>query len=217
MIRRATIADTAHLAVPMGKRLDWRSAATARLRPVANGDAPPTTVALLADPEALTVRFTCRATRLTARMMNDGDPLYLEDVVEVFLAPGGDPSLYLEYEVSPLGRDLCLLCCQRDGRVSRWRPWGALPEAKPTCTVTVQGGPQQPLAAIRSWTAELRIPFAALAGIADVPTAGTTWRANCYRIDHGDGGPRHLAWSPPPVADFHQLDSFGSITFTGRP
>jgi hypothetical protein len=104
MIRRAT----ATLDVPMGRRLDWRSAATARLRPVGDGDsAPPTTVALLADTAALTVRFTCRATRLNARMLNDGDPLYLEDVVEVFLWPGNDPAVYLEYEVSPLGRDLC--------------------------------------------------------------------------------------------------------------
>ena len=63
----------------------------------------------------------------------------------------------------------------------------------------------------------MSLVLAVFAGIADAPTPGTTWRANCYRIDHADGGPRHLAWSPPPVADFHQLDSFGSITFTGRP
>jgi len=214
MIRRAT----ATLDVPMGRRLDWRSAATARLRPVGDDDdVPPTTVALLADANALTVRFTCRATRLSAHMLNDGDPLYLEDVVEVFLWPGNDPAVYLEYEVSPLGRDLCLLCCQREGRITRSRPWGTASAEKPSCTVTVHGGPQQPMAAVRSWSAELRIPFAALAGVAAAPTPGTQWRANCYRIDHADGTPRHLAWAPPPMIDFHHLDSFGTITFTGRP
>ena len=208
-----------NLAVPLaGKRLDWRSAATAKLRPLAGDEgAPLTSIALLADRQALHVRFTCRATRINARMRNDGDPLYLEDVVEVFLWPGGDPAVYLEYEVSPLGRGLCLLCCQRDGRTSRWRPWGTAAADAPSCTVTVQGGPQQPLAAIRSWNAELRIPFAALNGVAASPAPGTQWRVNCYRIDHDDGTPRHLAWAPPPMIDFHHLDSFGTITFTGRP
>ena len=206
------------LAVPLGKRLDWRSAATARLRPLPGDEgAPPTTVALLADDVALTARFTCRATRLTARMCNDGDPLYLEDVVEVFLCPGGDPAVYLEYEVSPLGHDLCLLCCQRDGRISRWKPWGMRADQRPTSQVTVHGGEQRPLAAIRSWTAELRIPFACFAGIAPPPMAGTIWKANCYRIDHADGRARHLAWLPPPVTDFHHLDSFGTLSFAGRP
>ena len=38
MIRRAS----AHLDVPMGRRLDWRSAATARLREIGDDGAPPT-------------------------------------------------------------------------------------------------------------------------------------------------------------------------------
>jgi hypothetical protein len=206
--------------VPLGdrRRSDWRSASSSTLRPLAGGhDSPPTRLAMRADAEALHLRFTARATRLTARMQNDGDPLYLEDVVEVFLWPTGEqPAVYLEYEVSPLGRDLCLLCCQRDGRRSAWRPWGS-PQDRPSCHVTVQGGAQRPLAAIRSWRADIRIPFSALAGIAPAPRPGDRWRANCYRIDHAGGLACHSAWSPPPFADFHHLDSFGTIHFTGHP
>lgn len=211
MIRRST--DT--LFVPMGRRVDWRRATTLPLRPVPGDEgAPRTTVSLRADKDALELRFMSQATRLHAHMVNDGDPLYLEDVIEVFLLPGGDdPALYLEYEVSPLGRDLCLLNCQRDGVVNGWRPWGRPTSALPSCTVQVSGGPQRPDAAIRSWQADVRIPFAVFAGICAPPRSGDTWRANFFRIDHALGRAHHLAWRPPPVADFHRLDVFGTLTF----
>ena len=155
-----------------------------------------------------------QATRINAHMLNNGDPLYLEDVVEVFLLPGGDdPAIYLEHEVSPLGRDLCLLNCQRDGVIRRWRPWGQHTAEMPTCSVQVNGGPQQPDAAIRSWQADIRIPFSIFAGLCAAPRAGDTWRANFYRIDHSLGRAYHVAWRPPPVADFHRVDVFGTITF----
>ncbi len=206
------------LRLPLRRSPGARGAARVRLRPLPGARAAPqTSVAVQADADGLTLRFACAARRLTARMLNDGDPLYLEDVVEVFLWPGGDPAVYLEYEVSPLGRDLCLLCCQQGGARSAWRPWGTAAAARPSCRVAVRGGAQRHGAAVRGWDADVRIPFAALAGIAPAPVPGTRWRANLYRIDHAAGAPRHAAWSPPPRADFHHLDSFATIAFTEQP
>ncbi len=146
-------------------------------------------------------------------MVNDGDPLYLEDVVEVFLHPAdAHPGIYLEYEVSPLGRDLTLLCCRDRHGVSRWRPWGVDAAGRPRCAVTVRGGRQEPGAAIRSWQAECRIPWSMLAGIAPAPRPGSRWRANLYRVDHA-GGASHQAWCDPGRIDFHRLDTFGTLVF----
>ena len=168
--------------------------------------APVTEVAVRADAQGLDVRFVCVARTIHATMVNDGDPLYLQDVVEVFLWPEGDgPATYVEYEVSPLGRDLCLLCCQHGSQISRWRPWGLATEDRPTCRVTVDPG--------RSWCAHVRLPWGLFAGLAARPRPGATWRANFYRIDHATGRARHLAWCCPPSADFHMLPSFGSIRF----
>lgn len=190
----------------------WRQAAMVPLVTVTGSPpGPATTVLLHASPTALDLRFQCQAARIHAHMENDGDPLYLEDVVEVFIHPGAaHPGIYLEYEVSPLGRDLTLLCCRDRAGVSRWRPWGAT--GRPGCRVAVRGGPQAPDATIRSWQADCRIPWTMLAGIAPPPVPGDRWRANLYRVDHG-GPTSHQAWCDPGRIDFHRLDRFGTIEF----
>lgn len=196
----------------------WRSAATVVLTPVGGTPAgPKTSVRLRASPAGFDLRFSCRANRINAHMVNNGDPLYLEDVVEVFLHPQTThPGIYLEYEVSPLGRDLTLLCCRSGDGVSRWRPWGIAAQERPRSQVTVRGGEQRPDAAIRSFQADCHIPWSALAGIAPPPRPGDRWRANLYRIDHG-GTTSHLAWCDPGRLDFHRLDTFGTLLFEESP
>jgi len=199
----------------MTNRLDWRRAAAFSLMPLPEqGPGPLTRVTLLADERALYVRFSCQGSRLHAHRQNDGDPLYLEDVVKVFLRPTqSDPAIYLGYEVSPLGRDLTLLCCQHQDKRSAWRPYGHMPDERPTCSVTVSSGQHQPLTAVRSWQAEICIPFLSLAGFSRLPKLGDIWMANFHRVDHASGAAKHYAWSPPPSVDFHHLPTFGALRF----
>jgi hypothetical protein len=194
---------------------DWRSAPLHALVPVA-GDAPPaTTFRILAAPAALHLRIDCVATRLTCRMENDGDPLYLEDVVEVFLGPAGrDPALYLEYEVSPRGRDLLLLvACAADGTRSAWRSWALAPERRPSARVRTRGGAAVHGARVRGWSADIRLPWALFAGLGGRPAPGAEWRGNLFRIDHAGGRPAHAAWAALDRAAFHQPARFGRIRF----
>lgn len=194
----------------------WSQAHTIELATVTGSPVGPTTqVSLNAHRKGLSLRFHCEATRITASMKHDGDPLYLEDVVEVFLHPNSShPGIYLEYEVSPIGTSTALLCCRNGENVSRWSPWGSSHKTAPRCTVTVQGGKQKNRARITSWQADIDIPWAACAGIAEVPQPGDTWNANFYRIDRATKKTTYQAWSNPQKINFHRLSHFGTILFT---
>src|SRR5262245_11180750 len=56
------------------------------------------------DARALYVRFDCEDSEPWGTMRLRDDPIYEEEVVEVFLAPGLEPPrTYFEFEVSPAG------------------------------------------------------------------------------------------------------------------
>lgn len=156
-----------------------------------------------ADARALYVRFECEDREPWSTMRHRDDPIYEEEVVEVFLAPGAeDPRAYFEYEVSPAGvlfdarienpqgrrADMKILTgwdCEEIG-------WGA---------GIVPGG----------WWAVLALPWASMLRGAPMPAL---WRANFYRIDRPTGSPpEYSAWSPtladPP--DFHLPARFGTL------
>jgi hypothetical protein len=193
---------------------DWRSLPWHALVPVPGETPPATAFQIQAGDIALHLRIACTASRLTCRMENDGDPLYLEDVVEVFLRPGeGDPAIYLEYELSPMGREFVLMIASdRSGR-SGWRPWAMTDGRRPAARVQVQGGQQRHGATVRGWRADIALPWALFNGLGGKPERGATWTGNIYRIDHADGRPAHAAWSPIDRAAFHQVDRFGSLRF----
>src|SRR5439155_20576126 len=52
---------------------------------------------------ALLVRFDGRDRGVVATLTKRDDPLWKEDVFEVFLSPGDRPAVYYEFEVNPLG------------------------------------------------------------------------------------------------------------------
>jgi hypothetical protein len=163
----------------------------------------PTTVALMWDEQALTVVFSAEDDLVVATHRLHDAPLYEEDVVEVFLAPGSDEE-YFEIEVNPLGATFDARIESPDGDRARMRTdigW--------TC--------QGLIAAVRrsGTKAEtvIRVPFASL-DVA-VPQAGDEWRANFFRIDRHPSGDEFSAWRPtmktPP--DFHVVKAFGVLRF----
>ena len=88
------------------RRRPWEEIPSANLT-LADGSGAPeqaTTVRLCWDDEALHVRFDCEDRDAWGTFRHRDDPLWQEEVVEVFLAPGEeDPVRYMEIEVSPLG------------------------------------------------------------------------------------------------------------------
>lgn len=193
----------------------WRSPATehpATLRRAEDGGAPRlrTTVAASFDDEFVTFVFSAADDHLVATYTAHDDPLYEEDVVEVFLAPEGLTE-YFEVEVSPIGTLFDARIASPHGERETMRVdlgWssGAIPAVR---RVVETGGGM-------AVDTLLRIPFRALGR--GTPAAGERWRANFFRIDrHPVHGDEYSAWQPalrtPP--DFHVPAAFGWLEFLG--
>jgi hypothetical protein len=170
---------------------------------LADGSGAPeqaTTVRLCWDEGALRVRFECEDRDAWGTYRKRDEPLWQEEVVEVFLAPGEeDPVDYAEIEVSPLG----VLFDARIHNPTSLRPdmtadvaWDC-----PGLHWKVGRGSSR-----QDWWAELSIPLE--------PLSERIWRANFYRVERPrDGSPEYSCWSPTLTdpADFHKPARFGVL------
>lgn len=88
------------LALPQWAQLPYRRLVhTVTGAPVAQA----TTIRLVASPTTLWVRFDCADADAWATLTGHDDPIYTEEVVELFIASGSDrPHRYYELEVNPL-------------------------------------------------------------------------------------------------------------------
>jgi hypothetical protein len=182
---------------------------------LADGSGPAvqqTAVRLAWNERALHVRFDCEDRDAWGTFTRRDDPLYQEEVVEVFLSPGAaDPARYFEFEVSPLGTLF-------DATV--WNPDSkrATMEVDPGWDCPDIGWKAGAGSSSENWWATLEIPWAAL--LPDFPgrPLPETWRANFYRIErprHPAGSlPEFSAWSPTLTspAEFHQPARFGRLS-----
>jgi hypothetical protein len=170
------------------------------MRRATDGGAPrlATTLTLYHDGDCLTALFLGDDDGVTATYLHHDEPLWKEDVVELFLAPER-PTRYFEIEVNPLGTTFDAVIDSPD--LDRATMMTDL-------TWTCEGL----FAAVRTTPASLdivlRVPFAALGARAE-----GEWRANFHRIDRG--ADEYCAWQPtmktPP--DFHVPRAFGALRF----
>ena len=164
-----------------------------------------TTLRIVASTTRLCARFDCEDHDIWATMVRRDDPIYDEEVVEVFLAPGTeDPVDYYEFEVSPDGVLFDATIFNPDSD-----------------RFTMKGDPSWNCAGIswsaRRWDAEnrwhvvLTVPWSGL-GCGTAPPRN--WRANFFRIERPrDAEPEFSCWRPTNVspADFHKPACFGSL------
>jgi Carbohydrate-binding family 9 len=177
------------------------------LRRAVDGGAPrlDTSVAAYYDDDFLTIVFRADDDPdFVATYLGHDEPLWKEDVVEVFLAPSG-LTPYFEIEVNPLGTTFDARIDSPDGiraTMATDLAW--------TCTGLFAALRREG----REWNVVIRLPFASLSA---APTSGDEWRGNLFRIDrsvaHGDD---FSAWQPAlkTPADFHVAAAFGSFRFT---
>lgn len=178
---------------------------------LADGSGPPrqgTEARVQATNEALLIGFTCADTDAWGTLKGRDAPVYKEECVEVFLAPGLDaPIDYFEFELSPLGTFFDARVHNPTGRRESmsadlaWQAKGATWKAR--------------IDRPRSrWSAEITLPWAGL-GFADPARLPRSWRMNLYRIDRPRDGsaPEYSCWSPtlatPP--NFHLPARFGTL------
>jgi len=182
-----------------------------RLRRATDGSAPrlATSIAAYYDADQLSIIFCGSDDHVAARYRRHDEPLYEEDVVEVFLAPAM-PGEYYEIEVSPIGTTLDARIESPDGVRATMRAdlsWECAGLFAGVRTVIESGG-EMTIDTI------IRIPFASLGR--SRPQAGEIWRANFFRIDrHPTAGDEFSAWQPTmrTPADFHVAAAFGKLRF----
>lgn len=176
-------------------------------------DAPQTRMKVAWSARGLYVLMDGADRRLTASFEEDFSDLWKEDVFEAFVWPDERDTLYFEYEISPLGRELPILIPNLDDRFLGWRPWHYGGPRRVQHAASVTGGSQQSGATITGWRGEFMIPHALLSPLRNVPPVkGTRWRANFYRVDH-DGG-TSVSWDWARVGkSFHEFRSFGTLIF----
>jgi hypothetical protein len=150
---------------------------------------------------------------LTATMEDDFDDLYLEDVFEVFLWTDESHSVYFEYEISPLDKELPILIPNFGGHFMGWRPWRYEGDRKTRTKVSIKGGSAQSGSRIMGWTAEVFIPYLLLNPLKNVPPkSGMKWRANVYRIDYDNKKMTQWDWARVGPS-FHDYKGFGTFVF----
>jgi len=156
----------------------------------------------------------CEDRQLTCTMTQDGDDLFREDVVEVFLWPDEAHPVYFEYEISPLNFELPILVSNHEGTFHGWLPWHYIGPRRVRHATSVRGGTREPGAAVTGWSAEFFIPFELFSGLGNTPPkAGSRWRANIYRLDYDAGEASHWAWNPETAHRFHNYQQFGVLEF----
>lgn len=185
--------------------------APVRLRRATDAAVPrlATSVAAWYDAEAVSFLFSGTDDHIQATYHRRDDPLYEQDVVEVFLAPEM-LTRYYEIEVSPNGTIFDAVIDSPDGiraTMRADRAWTCAGLVAAVRRVMESSGAM-------SVDTLIRIPFASLGR--PLPAEGEVWRANFFRIDrHDEHGDEYSAWQPtmkePP--DFHVPSAFGSLRF----
>lgn len=170
-----------------------------------------TRVRIVHDDDRLHVRFDCDDPDPWSTFARRDEPLWKNEAVEVFLAPGAAaPTRYLEFQVSPKGVLYDARVHNPDGRRETL-------EVDPSwdCPGVHREAGERSRRGVPGWWAVLAVPLEAVAeavGAEDVPRV---WRANFYRVERPrDGGVDEFsAWSPtcadPP--DFHVPGRFGVL------
>lgn len=191
--------------VPAGKWADVPPLPSFRLADDSGPALQQTVARACCDAAGLYVRFDCDDGDIWATLAQRDDPIYNEEVVEVFIAPGArDPIRYFEFEVSPAG-------VLFDGRIDNPTSSRAdlVVDERWNCPGILWAAERDDSA--HRWAAVLAIPWA---GITPEGTPASDLRANFCRIERPRGSaPEFSCWSPTRTepADFHKPARFGLL------
>lgn len=165
---------------------------------------------LVWDEEFLYVGFDVQDDDVWAKLEKKDDPLYGEEVVEIFIDADGDGKTYDELELSPRNVQFdAYFPARRTGMDLAW-------DSGMTTAVQIKGTLNEPGSKDEGWTAEMKIPLKGLAAVPrSPPQPGDKWRFNLYRLEWTDERKTNegSAFSPPLVGDFHHLPRFGTLEF----
>lgn len=159
------------------------------------------------DERALYVRFDCDDRDIWGTYTKRDEPIYDEEVVEVFITSGeAAPIQYFEFQVSPNG-------VLFDATI--YNPASTREHLRVDATWQCPGlrWMAQRADAQKVWWGAFAIPWASITSDGNIPSV---CRANFYRIERPhDSAVEYSCWSPTLTdpADFHKPARFGFLEF----
>ncbi len=202
---------------------DWARAAEFTMTETNTGNAVPlkSTVKMLWDDQYIYFGFYSEDPDAWATLTKEDDPLWGEEVVEVFLDPEGKGHTYYEHEVNPVNAKVDLFIINageaRNGKFTGWQDWDFSSKLKQA--VFVEGDGKTEGTNDQYWTVEIAFPFEDIWTAPRIPPqAGDMWRIGCYRIERGKSGKTptddwYAAFSPTLRPSFHTPWRFGKVYF----
>ncbi|MFO0594236.1 MAG: carbohydrate-binding family 9-like protein [Myxococcaceae bacterium] len=171
-----------------------------------------TTFRILWDDTNLYVAFRAEDTDLWGTLLKKDDPIYNEDVCEVFFDADADGKTYNELQVSPHNVNFDASFVARRSDLAEAMKW----ESGMTTAVFLKGTIDDDKDTDEFWSAEMKIPIANLTAVPHVPPQkGDRWRFNAYRLEHlaRRTNVEGQSFSPLFIGDFHALPRFGWLVF----
>ncbi len=201
---------------------DWARAREFTMTETNTGKPVPlkSTVKFLWDDQYLYAAFFCEDPDAWATYTKEDDPLWEEEVVELFIDPDGNGSSYYEVEYNPVNARVDLIAIntgqRKNGSIQGWFEWDYKNMLN---AVYVRGDGLKEGTKDEFWTVEIAVPFEDMWELQQIPPKdGDTWRLNAYRIERGKSGKTpgddwYAAFSPTLRGSFHTPWRFGTITF----
>lgn len=198
---------------------DWKLAQVSRTFEVAE-DGPAvegaTRARLLWDDKNLYAFIEVEDSDVHSQYAKQDDPLWKEDVVELFIDADRNRRGYVELQVNPRNAHFDAWFPVTRGKESHFEWQSGMKSA-----VQVKGTVDERGDRDEGWSAEIAIPLADVKGmdaamkVAIPPSPGDKWRLNVIRVDlpRGAKGVAASSWSRITIRDFHALGRMLNVVF----
>jgi hypothetical protein len=176
----------------------------------------PTTVRMLWDDQNLYVRFDTADRDIRSTFTKRTDPLYEQDVVELFLKPLADKGNYYEFEISPKNVVMGLMIAVEhgEGTLEEKSQW----EMGIKSAVALDGTLNDSSDTDKSWRVVMSIPWKNLSYVqGQPPKPGEKWAFLACRGDVNEKGGNELSSSSHlPKVTFHMHAAYLPLVFAGK-
>ncbi len=203
----------------VGTEPGWANAVTSAELVTADGSPEPVGKAIARmtwDDQFLYVFVQITDTDIYSQYKTQDEPIWKQDVVELFIDADSNRKGYVELQVNPNNTTFDSYFA-----TTRAQPGDEVWDSGMQTAVRVRGTADKAGDADQGWDVEIAIPYAAVKGKDDAmnvrmpPQVGDRWRLNVVRVDYrsNGGSPGVSSWNRIGYGDFHALDRMLQVIF----
>lgn len=190
----------------------WQTATPIALKKIGGRDSlfQPTKIKAVYNETHLFIGVDATDSDVSSTFTERDSNTWEQEVIEVFIDALGTKRDYLELQVTPANVIFDAKFSHHRSALEKARAWQM---TDLITKVKVDGTLNQRDDRDEGYSIEMQIPLAQVPGGLQGMKRGE-WRINFFRFDLvKPKGQQASGWSPPPVPDFHHLDSFGKLKF----